>query len=158
MTDQIKVTRKRAEDIIAAYGANSDRWPVDERRALLNLLDAEPELRARLADELRLDNLLAAVPAPVSHPALDEKIIRSYAPTRTRKRLNILGLGRAVWDEIWPAGRPAAWQAGLLGGAAAVGLMAGVIVPMFPAEGWSATPSADEMVDFVSTLEESDWE
>ena len=48
----------RAEEILNAYGAESERWPEDERGDLLRLLAQSPELQALRETASQLDDLL----------------------------------------------------------------------------------------------------
>lgn len=64
--------RTRAQDIIAAYGADVARWPAAEREAAHALLTRDPALRAELAAAAALDADLAIwamVPVPADDVA-----------------------------------------------------------------------------------------
>lgn len=67
------MTRERAYEILASYGADAARWPADERAALLALAAADPEVASALAAEQPLDAMLAGwardVPARQFDPA-----------------------------------------------------------------------------------------
>lgn len=52
------MTRERAYEILASYGADAARWPADERAALLALAAADPEVARALAAEQSLDAML----------------------------------------------------------------------------------------------------
>ncbi len=50
---------ERALEIIAAYGADANRWPDAERGAVLELAATQPRVAAALAEARRFDALLA---------------------------------------------------------------------------------------------------
>ena len=52
------LTQARALDIIDAYGADSRRWPAEEREALTLLAIADPVVAAALAEARGFDTLL----------------------------------------------------------------------------------------------------
>ena len=59
------VTPKRVREIIAAYGADSARWPAAERTAALAILRDDAELSALLQDARRLDTALDSFAPPL---------------------------------------------------------------------------------------------
>jgi hypothetical protein len=54
------LSTERALEIIAAYGADSRRWPADEREAVVLRSIADPAVAAALAEAKQLDALLGA--------------------------------------------------------------------------------------------------
>ncbi len=53
-----KPTSERLSEVLGAYGGNSEKWPAEERAALVELIEARPELRAMLDEAETLDTLL----------------------------------------------------------------------------------------------------
>lgn len=82
---------QRALDIIAAYGADSRRWPADERAAALMMSIADPAVAAALAEAKQLDAQLGAwardVPpaAPLAATTLVPMTFKLAAPLRQRR-------------------------------------------------------------------------
>ena len=64
----------RFQQLLDAYGASVDRWPVEERQAATLLLDASEEAKARQDRAARLDEVLDAHRVEVPEP-LRDKII-----------------------------------------------------------------------------------
>ena len=109
---------KRLEQILAAYGAKSERWPEAERPDALALLARDAQAQQLLRDARRLDGLLDSLPA--SEPTLDASSlaarlserpqetagVRSPAPSRPRWRIpfimpNLIGLAAAAVAGFW---------------------------------------------------------
>ena len=64
------VSIERAVEIMEAYGANKDRWPVDERAAAVALVTGSSELQEKQSDQQAIDELfdpVSPVPAELSH-------------------------------------------------------------------------------------------
>jgi hypothetical protein len=55
---QNPLSKTRAQEILNAYGADSERWPEDERQSLIQLLAQSPELQALRETGVQLDGLL----------------------------------------------------------------------------------------------------
>lgn len=79
----------RAQEIIAAYGADVARWPADEREAAQAMIAGDPSLRAALAAAAALDADLGIwAMAPVraddvaASAAADAALARMPAPRR----------------------------------------------------------------------------
>jgi hypothetical protein len=51
---------KRLQTVVAAYGADRERWPAADRAALSDIVATNPEARRLLAEEASFDALLAA--------------------------------------------------------------------------------------------------
>jgi hypothetical protein len=68
--------------ILAAHGADPERWPAPERSAAEALLAASAEARAALADTRGLDRLLDALPRP--RPELDAGTVAARAIARSQ--------------------------------------------------------------------------
>jgi hypothetical protein len=84
-----RISAERALEIIAACGADSRRWPADEREAALLCAIADPAVAAALAEARQFDALLAdwagdvvprtpieaatLIPAPVARPILSRR-------------------------------------------------------------------------------------
>ena len=61
------MTSKRVSELIAAYGAAPEKWPVSEREAALALMQRDPALRAELQAMAALDAALDRWPSPAPH-------------------------------------------------------------------------------------------
>jgi len=71
---------RRLAQVLDAYGASPDRWPAEDRRALLALLEEFAEARARRDEAARLDAWLDAagdLPAPSRRVA--DRIVDGFA-------------------------------------------------------------------------------
>lgn len=84
-----EITAERALEIIAAYGADSRRWPADEREAAMLCAMADPVAAAALAEARQFDALLGdwagdvaplapldatmLIPAPAARPAASQR-------------------------------------------------------------------------------------
>lgn len=111
------MTRDRVRALLAAYGADPERWPVGEQEAAERLLATDPVLAAEVAEAEALDRLLNALPAPAPSPAL--RVALKDIPDRAR-----LGwAGRLA--SLWPFGPPWRPAAGLVA-AAVLGIFVGI--------------------------------
>lgn len=80
---QPSLSLTRAKEILNAYGAESERWPEDERGDLLQLLARSPELQALRKSASRLDDLLDEwQPEAISHTDISVGSL----PTQMRKK------------------------------------------------------------------------
>jgi hypothetical protein len=116
------VTRDRALEIIAAYGADVARWPATEAAALLALADADARVASALADARQFDALLA-----------------DWAATSVSAEIDLAAITRLPAETLVPARR---W---LAGGFLAAAIAAGIafLAPV--------TPAADPGLATVST-------
>jgi hypothetical protein len=110
---------KRLEQILAAYGAKSERWPEEERPLALALLARDVQAQQLLRDARRLDGLLDSLPALESNldaaslaarlsenpqetgPARETGNVHALSKARSRWRLpiimpNLIGLAAAA--------------------------------------------------------------
>jgi hypothetical protein len=109
---------KRLEQILAAYGAKSERWPEAERDIALALLIRDAHAQQLLRDARRLDGLLDSL--PTLEPVLDASSLAARLsehpqetgnvrpPATTRRRWNIpfimpnlIGLAAAAAAGFW---------------------------------------------------------
>ncbi|WP_232493705.1 hypothetical protein [Novosphingobium kaempferiae] len=74
------MTPERLSRILAAYGANADRWPAAERDAALRLLTDDPEAMRFMREEQWLDALLSRHVVPAPHAALVGSVLVGFAP------------------------------------------------------------------------------
>jgi hypothetical protein len=101
------VTPERALEIIDACGADSRRWPAEEREALTLLAIADPVVAAALAEARGFDSLLKGWATDVAPAApLDAETLIPAPAARTPARPS-----RAGW---WLGGAMAAALTGLL--------------------------------------------
>ncbi|MGH6879293.1 hypothetical protein [Hypericibacter sp.] len=109
---------KRLEQILAAYGAKSERWPEAERPDALALLAHDAPAQQLLRDARRLDGLLdslqaleptfdaASLAARLSERPQEMTNVRSLAASRARWRIpfimpNLIGLAAAAVAGFW---------------------------------------------------------
>lgn len=122
MTDKSDATLSddRVRALLAAYGADPDRWPAHERDAAQRRIAASPELASEVADAAALDSFLDALPTPVPSPALRAAL--KDIPDQAAQSW-------ADWHAgLWPFGAPWRPAAGLVA-AAVVGIMVGIASP-----------------------------
>ena len=116
------VTKQRLKGLFDAYGASIHRWPKDERKQALELLDESPELESLLREAAELDALLDLATAPEVSDAFMADILAAAEMPAWRQ-----------WcGYIWPFGP--FWQPALgLTAAAAIGAALGLFMTT-PAE------------------------
>ncbi len=69
MTEKPTVRPERLEQVLNAYGADSKRWPEEERDALLTLLDQSESARAQHRQSLELDLFLTEAMSETTAPS-----------------------------------------------------------------------------------------
>ena len=116
MTDAM--TAERAAGIISAYGADPERWPPEERKALERWLSDHPvqaaSLDPALAGERALDDLLSAAAEPGPRPELAAAIEARLAhESRSASSPRWAALAAAVTLAI---GLGAGWLGAAIGG------------------------------------------
>lgn len=106
------MTRDRALEIIAAYGADAVRWPATEAAALLALADSDALVASALADARQFDALLA-----------------DWAATAVSAEIDLAAITCLPAETPMPARR---W---LAGGFVAAAIAAGIafLAPVMPA-------------------------
>ena len=111
------MSTERALEIIAAYGADSARWPDAERDVMLALAAGDPRIAAALDDAHGLDALLGAWARDVAPADFDiAAITGSRRVTRSRFQVTrwvaggalaaAVGAGIAVLAPVQPVTRP----------------------------------------------------
>jgi len=126
----------RLAEILDAWGADSRRWPADEREAALALLAGSEAARALRADAASLDMLLDLAVAPAPSPALMAAIMAGAEPAGWRRWL----------AEFWPVGP--AWQpASAFAAALVLGVAIGIGAPdiVLPDTGDSAIADVESL-------------
>lgn len=114
----------RALAILAAYGADPDRWPVAERDMVRAVVAARPALAARQAEEALLDRLVDAAPAGAAGSSLKARILAAAGREARRATAKKSRASRGWLAALWPFGPP--WQpASALAAAALLGLVVG---------------------------------
>ncbi|MBI4516918.1 MAG: hypothetical protein HY699_14000 [Deltaproteobacteria bacterium] len=99
------MTATRLRELLAAYGADPERWPLEERDEALALLAQSEQARRWQEAGSQLDSLLDLVPAKMPSPELLERILAATPPTRTPPRRTALSaFGAAV------RARPRVWR------------------------------------------------
>jgi hypothetical protein len=93
--------KDRAIEIIAAYGADTRRWPPDERAGVAALAGRDPSVRAALVDARAIDNALSlfledagAPPPRLDDASAAERALVACAAAEARER----------WRWRWPWG------------------------------------------------------
>lgn len=106
-------------EILAAYGANPDRWPDSERTAALKMLDESADARAAHMRAQMDDQLLATPPDIIPSSNLTSRILNQIPQPTSTKAWN--------WRiPDWLTGRSAWPQAATLALAFSLGLGAGL--------------------------------
>jgi hypothetical protein len=82
---------KRLAEVAAAYGADSSRWPADERARLRDLASANPEI---LAEALEIDRLLSLVTAPPEASSARSRFVGRLNNEKQLSRAKVVPLGR----------------------------------------------------------------
>ncbi len=80
---------ERLAELLDAYGARPERWPIPERASALALLARSAEARALRDRAARLDALLDRLPEVVPSPRLTARVLRAARPRRV-----------AVWGAV----------------------------------------------------------
>jgi hypothetical protein len=113
------VTPERALEIIDAYGADSRRWPAEEREAALLLTIADPAVAAALAEARSFDTLLAgwAADVPPAPPLVAETLIPLRAMPAVQRRRAGWWLGGAMAAALTGVIVAAPWNSSAPGGA-----------------------------------------
>lgn len=103
---------ERAAEIIAAYGGDPARWPMQEREAALQLVEADAQLREARRAALRLDDDLLGWSqdwtAPQSAPAE-----AATAAARVLRARPVVRPERPAWRWAVGTGMAAALAAGI---------------------------------------------
>jgi hypothetical protein len=68
------MTLDRLKELLDAYGADPDRWPLEERMAMLDLLARSEAARDLAAQAAALDSLLDQAPLPIPSTAAAEAL------------------------------------------------------------------------------------
>lgn len=81
------MTIERLRTILASYGASAERWPQEERGAMLALLNNSAEARRAREEACRLDLALDGLRPPAPSPGLAKQIAaRPVLPRPHRER------------------------------------------------------------------------
>lgn len=105
------MTPDQFRKLTETYGAETRRWPAQDRQAALAFMKSHPaEARAALAEATRLDGMLDRHIVAAPDRALRERIISSAA------------VARAVWQHarLW-------WQGAAIAGLGIAGALAGAL-------------------------------
>jgi hypothetical protein len=97
----------RLEQVVAAYGADPQRWPETERDAARALVERSAEARARVAEARRLDRALDAAIVTVDELSLARvtaKIRRGLAEPRAASGGSWLSFLLGAVAPTWPRG------------------------------------------------------
>jgi len=97
--------KRQASHVLETYGADPDRWPVQSHDALVQTIENDPLLIARLAEEKALDDLLALAPVEAPSLALQSGILKVRAGDEGVAGTNVAVAGwKQVLDAFWPFG------------------------------------------------------
>lgn len=116
------MTLDRLKELLDAYGADPDRWPLEERMAMLDLLARSETARDLAAQAASLDSLLDRAPLQMPSRATSEALV-----DRVMRRLSIrsAALRPAFGWPNWVA-LAAATVAGLVIGWSTLGVGSGL--------------------------------
>jgi len=111
------ITMSRLSELFDAYGADPDRWPLEDRTAALELMARSPEARTLARRAGDLDAVLDAAPLPVPSGAEADALAARIIEKVAAPQIIVLARNaRAAWG--WPN-----WTA--LAAAAVAGLIVG---------------------------------
>lgn len=142
------MTPHRLQDLLDAYGADPDRWPLEERIAMLDLLARSPDARDRAADAAGIDTLLDRAPLPMPSAAAAQRLtarVLERLPPRVAARAE--ASTRRVFG--WPN-----WVA--LAAAAVAGLVIGWS-SLGVGSGMAAGPELADVLASPAALEDRLW-
>jgi hypothetical protein len=166
MKDKSKTTvdLARFRTIVECYGADSSRWPEQEREEALALAESSSEAAAMLREAAGLDSLLKELPTP--EPSAD--LLRAVAEIPLRHDPAAIPDLSSGWRLYWPFGAPwkpalAAALAGVLGmvtGVASVDLYAEepVVEAVYAEEAYAGVEEVAGWEDLTGLVFASDTE
>ena len=97
--------KRQASHVLDTYGADPDRWPVQNRDVLEQTIENDPLLIERLLEEKALDDLLALAPVAVPSLALQSSILKMRAGDEGVAGTNVTVAGwKQVLEAFWPFG------------------------------------------------------
>lgn len=116
--------QERFEALVAAYGADPDRWPEAERAGALAFMERDRAAAERLLFEARMiDAVLAHAPSQAPEPAWVERLVAAAPRPARRRSASFSGWREALFGgRVWLAGAglAASCVLGALVGAAAM--------------------------------------
>ena len=115
------MTLERFEEIVKAYGAASDSWPIDEREAALTFLENNSQAQVLLKNETSLDLMLDELSFEVPNISLLNRNIMEKLESEK------LDLSEKILDWILPRKPISIWQPAL---AAALPVLVGILFGM----------------------------
>jgi hypothetical protein len=138
------MTAERFRELLAAYGADVERWPEGERAAARLLrADDPPALRQALADEAGLDDWLDQHVSPAPDPALARRILAAAIAPALPRRSSRRHAPRWLANAWGPgAGLTITGLAGALAGALVVSVALRQAAPAAAAVDWQARATA----------------
>lgn len=96
-----ELTEQRVQELIDAWGADSARWPEQEREAALCLVASSPHLQARLDEAAALDRMLGRAGQTTRESShleqLSARIMENLPPQQTLKGGDNAGSGMMAW-------------------------------------------------------------
>jgi len=147
MVDQIElISLDRIEQLIDAYGANTDRWPTPERNLALVFIATSSNAQRLIEEAKKLDDELNALPQPKMSPRLKAAVLNTFTPpTTANENSSPLGTLKSlgVWTNL-------SWHKSVAA-AAIFGLVCGVgISQVFTPAG--TTVNAQQTTDVLSPV------
>lgn len=137
------MTPHRVKVIIDAYGADTRRWPADERDAASGLIARDHDLSVYLQQASQLDGLLAAAPTPHVPAGLAQVIMANAESPRTAPGGGSFGARLRVFlGRFWPD--QSLWQPAMgLAASLAIGVWVGTldIIPVTDLSTFTETAS-----------------
>jgi hypothetical protein len=142
------MTPDRLKELLDAYGADPDRWPLEERMAMLDLLARSEAAKDLAAPAAALDTLLDSTPLPMPSAAAAEALgarIMHRLPARMADRIGTPLRAAFGWPN-WVA-LAAATVAGLVIGWSTLGVGSGL----------AAGPELADVLSSPAVLENRLW-
>lgn len=133
-----EMTITRLKEIIEAYGAQSHRWPSDEREQALNLMASSDEAKRLVAEEVWLDGVLENVSEADVSSQFRDQIVESGLNAAVANQYSDRIEMRAPRESNWLHSIESfvsrlfaehARVSGLCVGACVLGILAGVYLP-----------------------------
>ncbi len=119
MTGKEDTKLRRLETVLAAFGADPNRWPMEERIELRDMVDTDPTAQQLIHDAAALDAMLDLAPPPLPSPELAADILHVEPGSSWRQWCAILWPFGGIWQPI-----------GGLAAAAALSVVLALTVPL----------------------------
>jgi hypothetical protein len=147
-TDDSPLTLARLEELLDAYGSNSERWPEHERARALALLNSDPRAARLQADAHLLDEQLEQFELAEPSALLQARVLEIPIRHQAKPAWSLARFGLAGWRLAAVALIPCA-----------LGFLSGVLSSdnSEPDDGWSEVASMALLGDAVNDLPDEEW-